>query len=171
MNSSEPLVPLTPYEERLTAYLDGRLPAEDALAFEREHPEVVAQKARQNQFAGTLRAHSTSPRLRNGEFFNHQILRQVEPAAAPAKAPRTVFPLWRLVFASAVCLLAAVGIYKSISPTPTPQREDPVPKYMAQVTRVQAGDYLLKAKLVDVDGLQIVWVDGMDELPKDYVLQ
>jgi anti-sigma factor RsiW len=168
MNSSEPLQPLTPHEEKLTAYLDGTLPPEDAAIFERQHPEAPALKVRHGTVAAALRKHSASPPLGNGEFFNHQILRQITPPA-PAREKAPAFPLWRLIFAGACCALAVVGIYKSL-PT-TSESETPAPKYMAQVTRVEAGDRLLTAKLVNAEGLAVVWVDGMDKLSPDYVLQ
>ncbi len=180
MNSSEPLQPLTPHEEKLTAYLDGSLPPEDSAAFEQANPEAAALRREHQVLATALRKHVTSPPLGNGDFFNHQILREIRPA--PARAPRTPFSLWRLVLAGACAVLAVVGGIKMLPPS-TPKTTGPEivksdapgtyapPKYVAKVTEVTAGDFLLTAKLVDADGLAVVWVDGMDKLPKDYVLQ
>ncbi len=177
MNSSEPLQPLNQYEQRLTAYLDGSLSPEDAVVFERENPDVAAMKAEHAVLTTALRRHSTTPNLGNGEFFNHQILRQIQPPA-PEREKQPLFSLWRLVFASACCLLAALGIYSLMPPPAEPARNlagtesgSRAPKYMATVTKVEAGDHLLRAKLVEAEGLAVVWVDGMDKLAKDYVLQ
>lgn len=178
MNSSEPLQPLSQYEQRLTAYLDGSMSPEDSVVFERENPDVAAMKAEHARLSSALRRHSVTPALGNGEFFNHQILRQIEPPA-PAREKQPGLSLWRLVFASACCLLAALGIYSLLPAPQQPSRTmattgstaAPSPKYMATITKVAAGDHLLTAKLVNADGLAVVWVDGMDKLAKDYVLQ
>jgi hypothetical protein len=177
MNSSEPLQPLTPQEEKLTAYLDGSMPPEDAAAFERQNPEAAALKAEHSTLAAALRRYSKTPALGNGEFFNHQILRQIEPPA-PVRASSQkagLFSLWRLALAGACCALAAVGIYKSL-PTGGGEGSGGIadgaqPKYVAKVTKVLPGDHLLTAKLINADGLQVVWVEGMDKLAPDYVLQ
>jgi anti-sigma factor RsiW len=184
MNSSEPLQPLTPHEEKLTAYLDGSLPPEDAAAFEQANPDVLEMRRQHRLLSAALRTHSPASQLRNGEFFNHQILREIQPAPAPAAA-RPAIPFWRLLFASAACGLAVFAIVMfttkdpSKSPGPTIARNDTpgtyaAPKYVAKVTEVTAGDYLLTAKLLppdQSDGLAVVWVDGMEKLSKDYVLQ
>jgi|GEM_PF-873538 len=183
MNSSEPLQPLTPQEEKLTAYLDGSLPPEDAAAFEQANPEAVALRREHRALAAALRSHSVSPHLGNGDFFNHQILRQIQPAPQPA--PRTAMPFWRILLAGACCAVAVLAGLKffpganSKSTGPTVAQNDAssaylAPKYVAKVTEVKAGDYLLTAKLLppeQSDGLAVVWVDGMDKLPKGYVLQ
>ena len=103
MNNFEPL---TPHEEKLTAYFDGCLSAAEAAAFEREHPEVLAEKASTARLGDVLRAHSVAPAMHHADFFNHQILREIVPAPAPAR--RAAWPLWRLAFASA-CALPGMG--------------------------------------------------------------
>jgi hypothetical protein len=48
------------------------------------------------------------------------------------------------------------------------------PRYVAKVTEVTPGDDLLTAKLLPPEqsaGLTVVWVEGMEKLSKDYVLQ
>ena len=160
MNNSDPL---TPHEEKLTAYLDGRLSTAEAAAFEREHPDALAEKAGAARLGDVLRAHSVAPAMRHADFFNHQILQQITPAPAPVK--RALLPLWRLAFASACCLFAVLGIYQTFVKAPAR------PRNFAQVLSVTAGDPSITAEVIDGDGINVVWVDGLDYLSKDYVLE
>ena len=165
MTNSEPP---SPPEEKWTAYLDGKLSAQDAAAFEREHPEAIAERELHARLVSAVRLHSPAPELRNADFFNERILREISPrpAAAP-KRERALWPLWRLAFASACCLLFA-GVIYAMFVRGNEGRQD---NYVAQVVSVQAGDALLDATVLDADGLAVVWIDGLDQLPNDYVLE
>lgn len=165
MTSSEP--PISP-EEKWTAYLDGKLSTQDAVAFEREHPEASAEREIHARLMSAVRLHSPAPKLRNADFFNERILREISPPpAAVSKPERKLWPLWRLAFASACCLFVAGAIY-AMFVRGNEGRKD---IYIAQVVSVQAGDDLLDATVLDADGLAVVWIDGLDQLPNDYVLE
>ena len=165
MNNSEP--PASP-EEKWTAYLDGKLSTQDAAAFEREHPEAIAERELHTRLISAVRLHSPAPKLRNADFFNERILREISPRKAEAPKPeRALWPLWRLAFASACCLLIAGAIYVMF----VRGHEGKPGDYLAQVVSVQAGDALLDATVLDADGLAVVWIDGLDQLPNDYVLE
>ena len=165
MNNSEP-PSLT--EEKWTAYLDGKLSAQDTAAFEHEHPEANAERAMHAKLTGALRLHSPAPELRNADFFNERILREITPrTAAVPRRERRLWPLWSLAFASVCCLLAAGAIYSKFVRGNEGGRD----RYLAQVVSVKAGDELLDATVLDADGLQVVWIDGLDQLPNDYVLE
>lgn len=165
MTNSEP--PSSP-EEMRTAYLDGKLSAQDAEAFEREHPGVGAEREMHRRIVSAMRLHSPAPRLRNAEFFNQRILREIAPCPATARKPeRALWPLWRLAFASACCLLVAGAIYAKF----VRGHEGQPDAYRAEIVSVKAGDNLLDATVLDADGLAVVWIDGLDQLPNDYVLE
>jgi len=165
MNNSEP--PSSP-EEMWTAYIDRKLSAQDAAAFERENPEAAAEREMHAQLATALRVHSVAPKLRNAEFFNEGILREISPRQPEAPEPRrALWPLWRLAFASACCLLIAGAIYAFF----VRGNEGGTDRYRAQVVSVEAGDSLLNATVLDAEGLAVVWIDGLDQLPNDYALQ
>ena len=76
-------------------------------------------------------------------------------------------PLWGLAFASLCCLLTVGGIYWRFvrGNEGTPER------YLAQVISVTAGDELLAATELDADGLKVLWIDGLEQLPKEYELE
>ena len=165
MTNSEP--PSSP-EEKWTAYFDGKLSPEEAAAFEREHPEANAERKMHTRISSAVRLYSPAPMLRNADFLNQRILREIspQPAAAPVKQRRP-WLLWRLAFASAFCLLAAGAIYVKF----VRGNEGRTDRYLAQVISAKAGDESLNATVLDADGLQVVWIDGLDQLPNDYVLE
>ena len=165
MTNSEP--PASP-EEKWTAYLDGKFSARDAAAFERDHPEAAAERELHTRILSAVRLHSPAPQLRNADFFNERILREISPRPATAPTPgRALWPLWRLALASACCLLIAGAIYAMF----VRGHEGKPDGYLAQIVSVQAGDASLDATVLDADGLAVVWIDGLDQLPNDYVLQ
>ena len=168
MNNSEPQ---SSPEEKWTAYLDGKLSAQDAAAFEREHPEAAAERAMHTRIIGAMRRHSPAPVLRNADFFNESILREIAPSPAPsAAAPAKkhgLFSLWRLAFAGASCLVAAVAIWAAFVRGGGEKQN----LYLAQVTELTAGDRLLDASVLDADGLKMIWIDGLEPLPDDYALE
>ena len=109
MNSSDS--PSSP-EEMWTAYLDGKLATADAAAFEREHPEAAAEREMHAQLGAAIRSHSRTPELRNAEFFNERILREIAPPPVHAPRPKgTLWSLWRLATAGAFCFLGMGAIY------------------------------------------------------------
>lgn len=165
MNNSEP--PSSP-EEMWTAYLDRKLSAQETVAFEREHPAAVTERERHARLAIAIRSHSVAPRLRNGDFFNERIMQEISPRQSEASVPkRALWPVWRLAFASACCLLIGAAIYAFF----VRGNEAGANHYRAQVVSVEVGDSLLNATVLDADGLAVVWIDGLDQLPNDYVLQ
>lgn len=165
ITNSEP--PSSP-EEKWTAYLDGKLSAQDGAAFEREHPEAIAERELHARIASAMRLHSPAPKMRNAEFFNERILQEISPRKSEAPVPRrALWPLWRLAFACACCLLIAFGTYAIFVRGNVGTRDH----YLAQVVSVKAGDALLDATVLDADGLAVVWIDGLDQLPNEYVLQ
>ena len=165
MNNSEP--PSSP-EEKWAAYIDRKFSAQEAATFERENPGASAEREMHAWISLALRSHSPAPKLRNAEFFNERILREISPSKTEAPQPRrALWPLWRLAFASACCLLVAGGIYATFVRGHGGGKD----RYFAQVVSVKAGDDLLDATVLDADGLAVVWIDGLDQLPNDYVLQ
>jgi anti-sigma factor RsiW len=168
MNNSDQ--PLTQYEETLLAYVDGRLSAAEAAAFEREHPEAVQERDATRQLASALRRGSVAPTLRNPDFFNRQIAREIGTAGVRSAAPEgkraPLFNLWQLVFAGATCVLATVGIYQGfVAPT------KPVMKpYMAEVLSMKTGDEKLTSRVISEEGLTFVMIDGLEPMSEEFIL-
>jgi anti-sigma factor RsiW len=167
MNNSEQ--PLSSFEEKLTAYVDGRLPEAEASAFEREHPEAAQERDSARRLGNVLQRGSVAPPLRNSDFFNRQILREITSASAGGAAVErqpSFFNLWRLVLAGAFCLLVGLGIYQAFV-APAARNTRP---YMAQVLSVKTGDASLTTRLISEEGLTVVMIDGLEPISEEFIL-
>lgn len=157
--------PLSTEETQRMAYLDGQLTEEQAAAFERQHPEVVAEKTEAAQLRALLKA-SGAPTLRNPDFFNRQILREIAPApfAQGMSKPEKPFGLWRLFLASAACLALAFGVYHSFVPDDARR-----PAYLAEVISMKTGDSLT-SRVIHEEGLTMVMIDGLEPMSEEFIL-
>ena len=170
------------------AYIDGQLSGAEAAAFEREHPEVVAERESANRLSSVLKRASVAPQLRNADFLNRQILREIASTAPSASAepaaerPASPFNLWRLVFAGAFCLLIALGVYQgfvrpgsgatsksNVASTTTPAPRYQATPYMAEVLSMKPGDDKLKSRVVTEEGLTMVLIDGLDPMSEEFI--
>ncbi len=172
------------------AYIDGRLADAEAAAFEREHPEAVAERESANRLSDVLKRSSIAPQLRNADFLNRQILREIASAVPNASAsahpaaerPGSLFNLWRLVFAGAFCLLIALGVYQGfvrpgseaanrpkLASTATPAPRDQATPYMAEVLSMKTGDDKLKSRVVTEEGLTMVLIDGLEPMSEEFI--
>lgn len=150
----------------MTRYVDGEMSAEEMAVFEKNHPEAATQKQTVTSIGNLLRKHTETPPLQHADFFNHQILREITASESRAPAHTAPPPLLRFAFAGAACMLAAVGIYFGFVAS-----QETEPEFTAQITNIKAGDDQLSARLIESEGLAVVWVDGLDYLPDTYTLE
>ena len=69
------------FDENLNAWLEGRLTGDELASFEASLPEITeAQLAQQEdrKLTALLKTHLTAPTMTNQEFFNHQLLDEIE---------------------------------------------------------------------------------------------
>lgn len=159
------------FEEQFTAWVDGKLEGAELAEFEKQlaaHPEAAAEKEDALRLRAFLRAHPTAPRLSNPDFFNHQLIRQIEvdqARPAPAKSRSSFWSLGHLAWAGAASLAVAFAIYKVAVPTQTPQ--DTQSKYFAQVVEAWPSQPNISATTVynPDDNVTVVWLDGLDYIP------
>jgi hypothetical protein len=168
MNNSDQ--PLSSFDEKLMAYVDGKLSEGEATAFEREHPDAIRERASVLKLSSMLKLGSVAPTLRNAEFLNRQILKEITPRASVAVAEEEgrpgFFNLWRLVLAGTFCLLLAAGVYRAfVMPTAPANRP-----YLAQVLSVKTGDATLTTRLVSEEGLTFVMIDGLEPMSEEFIL-
>ena len=168
------------FEQQFTAWLDGTLSPEAVASFEKElqnrgfDPE--AERAAASRTGTLLRDHSRAPELPHAHFFNHLILRQIEndtkvPAAAVPQ-PRSWWGIPWLVWAGAACLLIAGLLFKNFIPVGGGTLADRSP-YFATVVDARTFEKAVSATTVynPRDNVTVLWLDGLDYLPADYVLQ
>jgi hypothetical protein len=180
------------FEERYTAWLEGRLHGPELTAFERELdtrpvPEGAEDGETQSGPLGDLlRRHLQAPRLANAEFFNHQLLARIAAEDRPKTPRRSGFawPLPHLAWAGACGLLIALALYQMAIQTPrshalqmadlvtapTPAGE---PAYSAEIVKAESTDPDISVTPIHSaqDKVTVLWVDGLDYLPANYTLQ
>ena len=167
------------FEEQFTAWVDGKLEGPELAEFEKqlaEHPEAAAERKEALRLREFLQTHPTAPRLSNPDFFNHQLIRQIEADEPRPEAKQPSASFWafgRLAWAGAVCLLLAFGAYKLAIPTTAPQTTPKEQsKYFAQVVEAWPSQVGISATTVynPDDNVTVVWLDGLDYIPATVAL-
>ncbi len=171
------------FEERYTAWIDGKLSGPELASFERELDTAAeADKASVQRLGDLLRSHSEVPALSNEDFFSHQIMHRIatESVVAPTTARRWwSWSLPQLVGAGAASLLLAAVLFKTLipveSPTPLGAATASYPagsNYFAEIVDVHTSDPGISATTIydAKDNVTVLWLDGLDYLPASYKL-
>ncbi len=185
------------FEERYTAWIDGKLSGPELEAFEREleeHPEAADDKSGVLKLGALLRSHGQAPVLANADFFNHQLLgriaaeadRSSEPVAEPVRRPLLAWLFRPFAWATAACLIVAgysayrlldphhpvqkdeIANYVQLSPTPIPS--EPEAPNSTQIVSAESTDPDISVTPIhsEKDNVTVLWVDGLDYIPASY---
>jgi anti-sigma factor RsiW len=162
------------FEEKFTAWVDGLLEGPELAAFERElesHPEALAEKEAALELGNLLRSNLVAPPLPNADFFNLEILRQIEPAAPPAKK-RTFWSLPRMAFSGVSFLALATVLYFAAVPN-TRREVRQNEQYVSNVLNAHSDDPNITATAFHSkqDNVNVLWLDGLNYMPPDYKLK
>jgi hypothetical protein len=172
------------FEQQLDAWLDGRLEGKELERFEASLPEISAAELEAQpeatKLSALLKQHVSPTRLANEDFFNHQLLTQIEgeeDAAVIAhqhfaEPRRSWWSINRLVWTGAVSLAAfAVTTFFVM------RGEDNSAGQSAYLTQI------INARIIDPDAspdatitmfeskeekATVVWVEGLRSLPSEY---
>jgi hypothetical protein len=177
------------FEERYTAWIDGRLTGEDLVAFEREldaqdRPGADADRLDAHQLRSLLQR-VPAPPMPNPDLFHEQLLQrmkaeeQTAPTPVPAHERPAMFTLTQLAWAAAICLLVAFSVYnfghRETGPVASLGQPSPT---VAMLSVVQILDADPKSPNVfatpihsDKENLTVLWLDGLDYLPASYQLK
>lgn len=164
------------FEEKFTAWVDGRLEGPELAAFEREleaRPEAFAEKKALLEIRSLLRTHIAARPLHNADFFNHQLLRQIAPAAAPAPARRAGFwSLPRMAFSGAFLLLLSTLLYFAAVPQ-TRREVRHNEQYVTNILNARSDDPNITATVFHSkeDNVNVLWLDGLNYIPPDHKLK
>lgn len=164
------------FEEQFTAWVDGRLSAEERATFERElpaHPEAGSDRAAALQLGELLRAQPAPP-LANADFFSHQLRERIARDGADSVAPAPArswyrLPLFRYGAASAFGLVIALAFFDSTRLDQGPVASD-APAYVAEIIDAHPADpsiYVSTVHSAASDGATVLWLDGLDYVPGD----
>ncbi|MDB6153827.1 MAG: putative transrane anti-sigma factor [Chthoniobacteraceae bacterium] len=161
------------FEERYTAWIDGKLSGSELAGFERELDATAPpDKASAQQLGDLLRRHSDAPALPNADFFTHQIMHRIASEnPEPQRRRSWSWSIPRLAWAGALSLLLAGALFKTIILPDVPKPV--VDPYFAEIVDVRTFDPNISATPVynPKDNVTVLWIEGLDYLPASYKLQ
>jgi anti-sigma factor RsiW len=166
------------FEEKWTAWLDGRLSDRELAEFEASLPDKAAaeaEKAEAKKLGALLKRELGAQALLNEDFFNYQIRERIarESAGASRKRGGEVSTWWtirRLLWTGtaslAVFLVMAIFVMREKNPTEQSQyltqilnaRVDPVVSPNATISMFETKE----------DRVTVLWTEGLQSLPADY---
>ena len=168
------------FDENLNAWLEGRLTGDELARFEASLPEISEVELAQQEdpkLSALLKTHLVAPTMGNQEFFNHQLLDEIErempelPQPVFAEPRRNWWSIGRLVWTGAASLAVfAVCTFFVI------QQENPGGEstYLTQITnaRITDPDASPDATITMFESKEekatVLWVDGLQSLPSEY---
>ena len=166
------------FEEKWTAWLDGRLSDRELAEFEASLPDKAAAEAEKTEvkkLGALLKRELGAQALLNEEFFNHQIRVKIarESTGESRKREVEVSPWWtirRLLWTGtaslAVFLVMAIFVMRDKNPAEQSQyltqilnaRVDPVVSPNATISMFETKE----------DQVTVLWTEGLQSLPADY---
>jgi hypothetical protein len=166
------------FEEKWTAWLDGRLSDRELAEFEASLPDKAAAEAEKTEvkkLGALLKRELGAQALLNEEFFNHQIREKIarESTGESRKREVEVSPWWtirRLLWTGtaslAVFLVMAIFVMRDKNPAEQSQyltqilnaRVDPVVSPNATISMFETKE----------DRVTVLWTEGLQSLPSDY---
>jgi anti-sigma factor RsiW len=166
------------FEEKWTAWLDGRLTDGELAEFEASLPDKAAaeaEKAEAKKLGALLKRELGAQALLNEEFFNYQLRERIarESAGESRKRGEEVSTSWtirRLLWTGtaslAVFLVMAILVMREKNPAEQSQyltqilnaRVDPVVSPNATISMFETKE----------DRVTVLWTEGLQSLPADY---
>jgi hypothetical protein len=155
------------FEEKFNAWLDGLLSGDELKSFEIEHPSIRQDRAEFLKLKSLLRDNLRCRELENPDFFNSQIMAQVEREIAKAgrSSRHTVLGLPRILWAGIIALCAGFTLFFSM--IPRGNLADPGSGYVAEVLKAKTADRKVKATVDNKKDMTIIKLEGLDKLPPD----
>jgi hypothetical protein len=166
------------FEEKWTAWLDGRLGDRELAEFEASLPDKTAaeaEKAEAKKLGALLKRELGAQALLNEEFFNYQIRERIAGESAGESRKRRVEAstwwtirrlLWTGTASLAVFLVMAIFVMRDKNPAEQSQyltqilnaRVDPVVSPNATISMFETKE----------DRVTVLWTEGLQSLPADY---
>jgi len=163
------------FEEKWTAWLDGKLSDKELVEFEASLPDLAAAKAEKHdaqKLGAFLKEQLGAQTLSNEEFFNHQIRERITRDEEDRHRSRSIrWTIPRLVWsgATALALFLITTVALLTQHQPGEQSE-----YLTQIlnSRVDpaanpnATIYIFESK--NDNKVTVLWTEGLQSLPADY---
>jgi len=160
------------FEERFTAWVDGKLEGKELAAFEREleaRPEAVQDRVEALEIGKLLRENVVAPPLRNEDFFNGEIMRQIQ--LPPVRRP-SFWSLPRMAFSGVCLLLLSALLYCAAVPNTRREMKQNA-NYVSNILNARSDDPHITATSFhsNADNVNVVWLDGLDYIPPNHKLK
>jgi hypothetical protein len=152
------------FEEKFNAWLDGLLSGEELKSFENEHPSIQQDKAEFLKLKNLLRDNLRCQKLGNPDFFNSEIMAQIERTARAGRYARSL-GLPRIALAGIFALCVGFALFFSM--IPRGNLADPRSGYVAEVLKTRTVDPKVKATVDNKKDMTIIKLEGLDKLPPD----
>jgi anti-sigma factor RsiW len=166
------------FEEKWTAWLDGRLSDRELAEFEASLPNKAAAEAEKAEAKklGLLLKRELGPQaLLNEEFFNHQIRERIarESAGESRKRGVEVSPWWtirRLLWtgAASLAVFLVMAIFVMRDKNPAEQSQYLTQILNARVDPVVSPNATISMFETKEDRVTVLWTEGLQSLPADY---
>lgn len=153
------------FEEKFNAWLDGLLSGEELKSFEKEHPSIRQDKAEFLKLKNLLRDNLGCRKLGNPDFFNSQIMAQVEREIARGGRHSRLLRFPRIALAGIFALCVGFALFFSM--IPRGNLADPGSGYVAEVLKTRTADPKVKATVDNQKDMTIIKLEGLDKLPPD----
>lgn len=157
---------MRPFEEKLTAWLDGGLSAEEARSFLKDYPSALEEKAQFLKLKQLLRQGLELPVLEHPDFFNAQIMAQIRRESVPRRFLRRGWlGLPRIAWGGIGAL--SVGFAMFVALIPHGDLSDPRSGYVADVLKTKTHDPNVKATVDNQKDMTIIKIEGLHKLPPE----
>jgi hypothetical protein len=166
------------FEEKWTAWLDGRLSGRELIEFESSLPDLAAAEAEKRdarKLGAFLKKELRAQALTNEEFFSHQlrerIVRETEDQFRDRGTTSTWWTVPRLVWSGATALaLFLVATFVLMNQhNPGEQSE-----YLTQILNSRVDPVVNPNATVSIfesknrNKVTVLWTEGLQSLPADY---
>ena len=165
------------FEEKWTAWLDGKLSGKELVEFEASLPDKAAAEAEKHdthKLGALLKEQLGAHALSNEDFFSHQLHERIVRESGPSREPSLEASTWwtvRRLFLTGVASLAlfvicAVIVIRDKNPGEQSQ-------YLTQILNARVDPAVSPNATISMfetkeDKVTVLWVEGLQSLPADY---
>jgi hypothetical protein len=149
------------FEEKYTAWLDGVLEGTERAVFENEFPHLQQDKAEMLKLSGLLKETLRQPELTNPDFFNAQILKQIDQETKVSQSwwRQPLLGLPRFAWGGIVSAGVAAGICLVFV---APHFDKSKSSYMAQVLQTKTRNPGMTATVDNRKDMTVIELQDVD---------
>ena len=153
------------FEEKFTAWLDGALAKEEAVTFEKENPSLYKERNDLLKLRSLLKEHLGRAELSHPDFFNAQIMAQVEREASRRRVGRSWLGLPRLAWGGIASLAAGLALFVVL--IPQGDLSNPRTGYVAEALKAKTPNPKETTAANSQKDMTIIKLEGLHNLPVD----